>query len=162
MQTTIAALLGLLTFQVCTAHAQTNETDEHPAAWMSGKWGLGMRIGAGDYIERRESVGWGFDPNGMAQQVASSGASWIIINLSEGAFGSTWMSYHPVLSEINPKGFTGCNPGIGGGGWSSVCQTAPTPSKGKDYFKRIADAMHAKGVKVIAYVSGQGMCHEIS
>lgn len=36
------------------------------------------------------------------------GASWVIINLSEGAYGSTWMAHHPVLHEINLKPDPAC------------------------------------------------------
>ena len=86
------------------------------------------------------------------------GASWVIINLSEGAYGSTWMAHHPVLHEINLKPDPACvrPPPFCGNGWDGNCQTAPTPSNSTDFFKEMTDAFHVKGLRVIVYVASQG------
>lgn len=133
-----------------------DDDDQLPAQWMSGKFGLGFRIMGGDYFERHEPA-WGLDWSKLVDQYEEVGASWVIVNLSEGAFGSTWMSYHPVLYEINTKPDESCVPFIGSeNGWDGNCQTAPTPSNATDYFKELTDAFHAKNIKVIVYVASQG------
>ena len=136
--------------------------DDPPAQWMSGKFGMGFRIMAGDYIERRETDpnpdnNWGLDWSLLVEQYTFVGASHVIVNLSEGAYGTTWMAYHPVLYDINTKPDTECVPYIGSpAGWDGNCQTAPTPSNNTDYFKEMIDAFHGESIKVIVYVASQG------
>lgn len=138
---------------------QVRSTDP-PAQWMSGKFGMGLRVGAGDYIERRQTNGnnWGLDWTKLVDQFTEVGASWVIINLSEGAYGTTWMAYHPVLYEINTPPDPSCTPFAGSltNGWDGNCYTAPTPTNTTDYFKQMTDAFHAVNIKVIVYVASQG------
>ena len=132
---------------------------DSPAQWMSGKFGMGFRIMAGDYIERHETNGynWGLDWNLLVNQFVEVGATHVIVNLSEGAFGSTWMAYHPVLSSINTLPDTSCVPFVGSSnGWDGNCQTAPTPTSNQDYFKDMMDSFHEANIKVIVYVASQG------
>ena len=68
---------------------------------MSGKFGFGFRIGAGDWIERRVQNGWPFDWDALVAQYTEVGASWAIVNLSKGASCDQSMSYNTYLSDIN-------------------------------------------------------------
>ena len=150
----------VLTIAIWNVHlfGEVQSTDP-PAQWMSGKFGMGFRIGAGDYIERRQTNGndWGLDWSQLVAQFTEVGASWVIVNLSEGAYGTTWMAYHPVLYDINTPPDASCVPYLGSpNGWDGQCQTAPTPSNTTDYFKEMTDAFHAANIKVIAYVASQG------
>ena len=132
----------------------------HPASWMSGKFGLGLRIGAGDWIERRDQNGWGLNWTALVDQFVSVGASWVIINLSEGAAGDRWMAYNPYLTDINAPPTTDCIPGLSVGDWGSECLTAVTPTSpddgGKDYFRQMAEEFKREEIKVIVYVASEG------
>ncbi len=132
--------------------------DDHPAQWMSGKFGMGFRIMAGDYIERHQEE-WGLDWNKLVDQFTSVGASHVIVNLSGEIDGTTWMSHHPVLYRLaHSETDTTCEPNEGSeNGWDGTCQTAPSPSeKADDYFKAMTDAFHSANIKVIVYVASQG------
>jgi hypothetical protein len=147
----VAILHGLL--------FDTVQSIDPPAKWMSGNFGIGFRLGAGDYIERRQTgdYDWGLNWTKLVEQYTSVGASYVIVNLSEGAYGTTWMAYHPVLYEINTPPDPDCKPGVGGGnGWDHNCQTAPTPTNTTDYFQQMTDAFHSANIKVIVYAASQG------
>ena len=74
------------------------------ASWMSGTWGVGFRIPAGGteppVIDNR--IIPNFRVRDLVRQVQSTRASWVIVNLSAGAFGDRYISYHPILQSINP------------------------------------------------------------
>lgn len=124
-------------------HGQTSN-----AAWMSGQFGIGFRIPSGDWIEKRE-VCFNQPPDwtGLVAQVKDTGASWVIVNLSAGAFGDTWMAPHSVLSPIfgTELAATDC---------STTAPTSLMPTV--DYFQDILDAFAVENIKVVAYVATQG------
>lgn len=80
-----------------------------------------------------------YNVTAVLHQIQELGASWVIINLSAGAFGDVWMAYHPILTELNP--------------WS----TYPNATMGgRDLFDELLQAFRSAKIKVIAYVAGQG------
>jgi hypothetical protein len=108
---------------------------------MSGKWGVGLRTPAGGIslpVINNLYVPY-FDVSALVQQIQSMGASWLIINLSSGASGDTYISYHPVLYEINP----GSTP-------------ANVTNGGRDLFGEIALALQNAGIACIAYIATEG------
>jgi hypothetical protein len=108
---------------------------------MSGKWGVGLRTPAGGIalpVINNLNIPY-YNVTALVQQVKNMGASWLIINLSSGASGDTYLSYHPVLYNINP-GSTPANVSNGG----------------RDLFGEIAAALQASGVACIAYMAAEG------
>ena len=131
---------------ICCVNAQL------AAQWMSGGYGVGLRWPAGwTYPEKcDEDLNYldciFVEPNlpffddakiqEFVDQIKSlDGLKWVVINLSRGAYGDTWLAWHSVLTNLNP---------------------GSTPPIGVDFVERIADALHANGFKVIAYVAAQG------
>jgi len=150
----LVALMGVV-------RGDNKKSNNRPAEWMSGKLGIGLRLPGGDFIERHEEYGsgWGLDWSLLVNQFTSVGASYAIVNLSEGAFGTTWMAHHPTLYSLaeTPTDTT-CVPFVGSAsGWDINCQTAPTPSADRnDDFQDLLDAFHDANIKVIVYVASQG------
>lgn len=105
-------------------------TNNQPAAqWMSGKWGIGWRIRAGNsrWVKNCKV-------DRLVKQIQSiSGVSYVLFNLSAGASGDRYLAPHSVLSEINP-------------------QSCPS----RDLFGELATAFQAAGYKVIAYMATEG------
>ncbi len=106
------------------------------AAWMSGKWGVGYRIPAGGLTSNGISNFYisGYNISGAVNQIVDiGGVSWVIINLTGGAYGDVYMAWHSVLTNLTPS------------------STPPYPANGgRDLFMELADAFQAKGIKVIA------------
>ena len=113
-----------------TDSSEAENAIRHPAAqWMSGKWGIGWRIRAGNsrWVEN-------CNVQRLVKQVQSiSGVSYVLFNLSAGASGDRYLAPHSVLSDINP-------------------QSCPS----RDLFGELATAFQAAGYKVIAYMATEG------
>jgi hypothetical protein len=108
---------------------------------MSGKWGVGIRTPAGGIslpVIDNLYVPY-FNVTALVQQIQSMGASWLIINLSSGASGDIYISYHPVLYQIN----AGSTP-------------ANVTNGGRDLFGEIATALQGAGIACIAYMASEG------
>lgn len=103
---------------------------EHPAAqWMSGNWGIGWRVYAGNnkYAQRLEV-------NRLVEQVKTiPGMSYVLFNLSNGADGSKYTAPHSVLSKVDP----------------GSCSE-------RDLFGELATAFQAAGYKVLVYMATEG------
>ncbi len=80
------------------AHAAETVTDQPPAQWMSGTWGIGWRISAGNNRHAQR-----IKVNQLVEQVKTiSGLSYVLFNLSQGASGDAYTAPHSVLSKVNP------------------------------------------------------------
>jgi hypothetical protein len=104
-------------------------SDKPAAQWMSGMWGIGWRVYAGDnkYVRR-------FQVNRLVEQVKTiPNMSYVLFNLSQGASGDAYTAPHSVLSKINP---------------GSCSQ--------RDLFGEMATAFQAEGYKVLAYMATEG------
>jgi hypothetical protein len=101
---------------------------------MSGRWGIGYRI-------QTDAPTWDtYDVNAFISQLRTikGNPGWIIVNLSGPAHGGdVYLSHHPLLWSLNNTDAT------------------PSPT-GRDLFKELLDAIHGEGLKVIAYMAGQG------
>jgi hypothetical protein len=108
----------------------SENTIENPAAqWMSGKWGIGWRISAGDnkYSKR-------YKVDRVVEQVKTiPGMTYVLFNLSQGASGDSYTAPHSVLSKVNP---------------GSCSQ--------RDLFGELATAFQAEGYKVLVYMATEG------
>lgn len=109
---------------------------------MSGKWGVSMITPTGWYVPGIiYSYVWiqNFNVSALIQQVKSMGASWLLINLSSGSSGDTYLSYHPILYYLNPG------------------STPPNvTSGGRDLFYEIATALQSAGIRCLVYMGAQG------
>ena len=105
---------------------------------MSGRWGIGYRIGA------TKDMNLYYDVDAFIEQLRTIGGDpgWIIINLSGPALdGDVYLTYNPTLWEIGNVHAT------------------PGPND-RDLFGEILKKVKAEGLKVIAYMAtqGPGMC----
>jgi len=109
---------------------------------MSGGFGIGLRI----HADRKDLFPGGFTGGfeqyehynvaTLVNQIKTvKNVRWVIINLSQGAFGDIYLAPHSVLSNITP---------------------AAIPNGARDLFGELLDAFNAADIKVIAYAAGQG------
>ena len=122
------------------------EHDTHPTQpsfvlfQMSGRWGIGYRIST-------EAKMWDtYDVSAFIDQLRTikGDPGWIIVNLSGPAHGGdVYLSHHPLL-------------------WSLGNTDATPEPGGRDLFQELADAIHAEGLKVIAYMAAQGKWSSLS
>ena len=101
---------------------------------MSGRWGIGYRIGVDEPTWTTYSV------SAFINQLRTikGNPGWIIVNLSGPAHGGDiYFAHHPLLWNLNNT------------------QATPGPT-GRDLFQELLDAIHGEGLKVIAYMAGQG------
>jgi hypothetical protein len=111
------------------AHGPEDTRDKPAAQWMSGQWGIGWRIRAGDNQWIR-----GFKVNRLVEQVKTiPGLSYVLFNLSDGANGSAYTAPHSVLSNVDP----------------GSCSE-------RDLFGELATAFQAAGYKVLVYMATEG------
>ena len=101
---------------------------------MSGRWGIGYRI-------HTNAPSWNtYNVQAFIDQLRTikGDPGWIILNLSGPAHGGDiYLSHHPLLWSL---GNTEATPELGG----------------RDLFRELLDAIHGEGLKVIAYMAGQG------
>jgi hypothetical protein len=135
-----------ISIQLQHAEAHVCSTEEEPkkpnASWMSGNYGIGFRIPAGGIappVIDNQFIPQ-FQVKALVQQVVALNVSWVIVNLSAGAFGDRYLSYHPLLSTLNP----GSTP------------LAQQDGGRSDLWGEIASALHAHGIACIAYIATQG------
>lgn len=102
---------------------------------MQGGWGIGLRIPA------RPSYWENFNVPEFVEQLKNMTGkpSWVLINLSGPSnWGDSYLSYNPLLVD-------------------ELGNVDATPTAGeRDLFQELSDAIHAEGIKVIAYMAGQG------
>eukprot|EP00581_Thalassiosira_minuscula_P018477 CAMPEP_0183726230 /NCGR_PEP_ID=MMETSP0737-20130205/22818_1 /TAXON_ID=385413 /ORGANISM="Thalassiosira miniscula, Strain CCMP1093" /LENGTH=353 /DNA_ID=CAMNT_0025957517 /DNA_START=83 /DNA_END=1144 /DNA_ORIENTATION=+ len=115
-----------------TASAADEEgtcSEPPPAQWMSGKWGIGWRIAAGD-----NNLIKNYNAETLVEQIDGiPGVGYVLFGLSAGAKGDRYIAPHSVLKEMNPK-------------------SCPD----RDLFGELATAFQDAGYKVLAYMATEG------
>ena len=117
--------------------------------WMEGQYGIGFRINA-DNKELLEN----FQVTPFVESITDiPGVSYVIMNLSDPAYGDNYIAPHPILDAIND----GLDPFTGQPNANYVDNPVdPSPTSGRDLFGELATAFDAAGVRVIAYMATQG------
>jgi hypothetical protein len=103
-------------------------------AQMSGRWGIGYRI------EVDEPTWTTYSVTAFINQLRTikGNPGWVIVNLSGPANAAdVYFAHHPLLWSLNNT------------------KATPGPT-GRDLFQELLDAIHGEGLKVIAYMAGQG------
>lgn len=122
----------------------SSQSGNFRADWMSGRWGVGVRVPGGCYhlingVRQCYYID-NFDVGGFVEQVKSIGnVGWVIIGITSGANGLPYITWHSVLNRIAPL-------------------AAPLPPElgGRDLFGEVALALRAEGIRTIAYVATEG------
>eukprot|EP00040_Diaphanoeca_grandis_P019475 m.102857 g.102857 ORF g.102857 m.102857 type:complete len:562 (-) comp27444_c0_seq1:337-2022(-) len=118
---------------VCFAVLHPTTSQPLPSAhWMSGGFGIGMRIAA-DYKPTLST----YNVTTLVNHVRSISdrVRWVLINLSDAAHGDAYLAPHSILSKITP---------------------GSTPNDDRDLFGEILDEFNSVGIKVITYAATQG------
>lgn len=126
---------------VATTAMPTLASAQISADWMEGKWGVSFRVSAGDEAldGAHPESSWvsfveDYNVQDAVDRVASiQGVEWVMINVTNGAFGDRFMAPLSVVENVNPL-------------------STPT----RDLFQELVDAFDAEGIRVIAYVATQG------
>ncbi len=134
---------------------EAEDTQEEPGAgesqaaikahWMQGNWGISFRISGGDISQGESHVNEYQVTPAVEQMAAIPGLTWLQVNLTNGAFGDRFIVPVPEVEAINPNSAP-----------NSINDLYDPTLPGTDLFSQIATALHAKGIKVIAYVATQG------
>ncbi|MFC1766892.1 hypothetical protein ACFL6U_33060 [Planctomycetota bacterium] len=99
--------------------------------WMSGQWGVGWAIN----VNAKSNIA-NYDVDTLISQVKIlPGVKYVLFNLSDGAYGDTFLAPHSVLTAITPSS---------------------TPNNDRDLFGELAQGFEDAGIKVIVYMACQG------
>ena len=120
---------------------QNTDPDNRRAAWMSGGYGIGIRVPGGCDSEDPNAGCYyidNFNITAWVDQLKDIGeVRWVIIGLTSGADGSTYTTWHSVLETLAPR-------------------AVPKQATGRDLFGEMAQACLAAGIKTIAYLATEG------
>lgn len=126
-------LMGMATkfiFVICLLQITLSFSQQRPADWMSGKFGVSWRMPAGDGPEVHSYHA----DSTIAQLATIPELSYVIINLSRGADGARYVAPHSILDTLCP---------------------GATPT-GRDLFLEMAVPLKQAGCKVMVYMATEG------